>query len=308
MNDTTPAPSCRKKKLACCLGLIALLALAGAAAWLACPSILNMRGMAFGGAMQEKLAEIEQRLQALDAKLGDLGQRVDKVSGDTDDESAATVTSLQNDLTSLATLVNGLQADIKQAGSAAQNQQATLNAMAAGIAFLPLRETILSGRNFTTELAAMRQAAKDNAALKSPLDDLEPLAETGVATPDKLREMFVAQEPAILQAIGRATAQNWWQRLLASLRGLISIRPVHGGSTNDALTSAENALANGDVETALEAAQSLPSEAQDALKDWRIKAEARQKAETSLRDLTRYFAGMAAPAKKSSSDSTQGEP
>ncbi|MDX2027920.1 MAG: hypothetical protein SFW62_04735 [Alphaproteobacteria bacterium] len=307
MNNTNAPPSCRKKKLACWLSLIALLALLGAAVWFAYPYILKMRGDA-PGAAQEKWAEIDQRLQALDTKLGDLSQRVEAAKTDghseTAQQSAEAVTRLQSDLTALSALVSGLQTEMRQTGANAQTQQATLASMASAIAFLQLRDTAQTGRNFTAELSTLRQASKTYPALQEKLNLIEPHAAQGAPMPDALRETFINLEPAVLQAIGKATAQNWWERFLAVLRGLISIRPVHGGSTNDALTAAETALAKGDVAAALESTKSLPTEAQEVLKDWRAQAEARQQVNAVLQALAHEFAGLATTAKSNA----QGEP
>ena len=47
-------------------------------------------------------------------------------------------------------------------------------------------------------------------------------------------------------AVDKATAESEWQRLLANLKSLISIRRLHGEATSDAFVTVETALSSGD--------------------------------------------------------------
>ena len=199
--------------------------------------------------------------------------------------------------------MSGIETEVKRTGAAAmQRQQAAQSSMAAAIAFIQLRSAAEAGRGFASELAAVKSAAPEDAKFREVLARLEPYAAKGAPKLMRLREEFITLESSVSVAVSRSTAQNWWGRLVSEMKGLISIRPLHGGGAMDNSTTAEDALSSGDLPAALVAIGSLPPEAQDVLKNWRAKAEARAAVDADLHDLSDRLTAMAAPP------STQGEP
>jgi hypothetical protein len=287
----------RRRIIFVCILVFALAAVV--LAWIACPWVLRMREARAPQDLvqiQQRMSVIERQMQVLDGRLSELDARMGKNSESESTAAAPTavpsaaLAHVQSDLVALSSAVTGLQAELKQTGSTAvHTQQATQSSLAAAIAFIQLRETAEAGRGFVSELAALRAAVKNDGALQEPMGRLEPYAAKGVPTLDTLRTMFMGLESPVSVAIDKAAAQNWRDRLMAELKGLISIRPLHGGGASDDFTEAEAALVSGDLSAALAATGNLPAEGEDVLKDWRLKAEARQTVDAALHELSDRF-------------------
>jgi hypothetical protein len=252
-----------------------------------------------------KIAAIEKQIQALTARVDELTTRLDDMAtapaaenAGTAKLSAADLAHVQNNLSALAATVNGLEADVKQAGSTAAALRAETSAtLAETIAFLQLQAAAMSGHGFAHELETMQNAAKMDPSASEPLGRLAPLAENGAPDTAILRDRFSQQISAADRAIAKATAETWWQRLLAELKGLVSIRPLHGAATADTtLEAMQAALEHGDLGAALDKIDGLPPEAQAALADWRQEAEARRTINAALRALSDHFTAGAAAA------------
>ncbi|MDP9127407.1 MAG: hypothetical protein M3N08_03990 [Pseudomonadota bacterium] len=200
--------------------------------------------------------------------------------------SAETVARLQSDIVALAAAVSGVQGEIKQVGTrASQTQQTAEASLAAIIAFIQLREAANSGRGFASEIAGLRLAAAGRPSLLEPLAALDPYAAQGAPTLEQLRESFLAFEPQISLAIDKGSAGDWWARVKAELKGLVTIRPLHGQGTSDLFDAAELGLLSGDLSATLAALDALPGNARETLKAWRAKAEARQTIDLGLHRL-----------------------
>ena len=181
-----------------------------------------------------------------------------------------------------------------------ETQKAAQSSVATAIGFIQLRDAAAAGRGFAAELTVLRSAAPDDARFRDIMAQLDPYATKGAPLVGALRENFIELEAPVSVAMKRANAQTWWQRLLAELSDLISIRPLHGGDATNACATAEEALSAGDVNTALDAVKTLPPEAQDVLKDWKTKAEARAAIDVGMRDLSARFAALAGSSPASS--------
>jgi hypothetical protein len=195
----------------------------------------------------------------------------------------------------LATTVITLQAEVKQAViTATQSQDAVKAEISAGIAFIQLREAVGGGHPFTEALAAMRAATRSDSAVQEPLNRLDPYAAQGVPSLATLQEQLTALEPRLANAADKAAAQNWWQRILAEVKGLITVRAVNGNAP-DAFAAVDAALARGDTGAALEAVKALPPAAQDGLAEWRGHLESRRAVDDALHALDAHYTAGAAP-------------
>jgi hypothetical protein len=276
--------------------------------------LLTMGGLLIvgGGLMQHQMQNMDDalandraRIRALESHIKDLEAHTESTpapasaqpqmqSAGASKQGAADVARLQNDLAGMSAALSALQNEVKATGTvAAKTKESAQTSIAALLAFMPLRETVMAGRKFGPELAAMKNAAKDNAGLTTALSKLDACADTGVATPAALADQFIALEAPAQQAIDKTAAQSWQDRVIAELKGLISIRPLHGGGPDFA--AIENDLSSGDVAAALEAEKNLPPEAQKTLEDWRARAEARAGAEQALHDISLLVSAVGAP-------------
>lgn len=294
----------RRKRVGIFGAIIILFLIVGSfAAYRFCPWIVSMHdGSTVATAqLEQRLAEAEQQIRTLNNRLDELSLQAGKVAASAETAplpqetaSASELAHMQSDLVALSSAVNGLQAEVKRAGTTATETQKTAqSSIASAVAFIQLRAAAEARRGFAPELSNLRTVARGDAAFREILAKLEPYAAKGAPVVNTLREEFIALEAPVSVAVRKANAQNWWQRLLAELGGLISIRPLHGGDATDVCAAAEEALSAGDLNAALDAIKALPSEAQDILKDWRGKAEARAAIDTGLRDLSDRFAALA---------------
>jgi hypothetical protein len=255
-------------------------------------------------ALREQVAALEEKVATLEIRVDDLGTRVTSTSAApalTVSESAKTnspdVVRLQSDVVALSAALTALQAEVKQTGKdTEQNQHAAQALYAAAIAFLQLRDAVNSGHGFIEELAAMRVTTKGDDAFQEPLAKLEPYASNGVPSVPVLYTQFQTLAVAAGQAISESGAQTWWQRILATLRGLIVIRSTNDVLTpNDPLGEIESDLAQGAISTALATMNNLPAAAEETMKNWRVEAEARQTADQSLHLMAQLLVSAALP-------------
>ena len=282
LSSPSPAsPTCAGRKARWLILGVVTLGLAGGAGWAAaryCP---------FVGMPEEsqKLNALEHKLEALEQRLA--SQPLTDTTGTA--PAAETLARLQSDVTALSATLETVQKETKQTGvSAIKTQEATQAALGAALAFIPLNEAAHTGRPFESELEAFRAVAGGQAAFTEPLTTLMPLAVTGVPTFASLRDTFYGLESAADHATRQAQAQTAWERFLAALQGLVSIRPLHGGMGGD-FTAVETALTQDDGKAALAALKNLSPEAQKSLDSWRVQMESRLMVQNALKILATHL-------------------
>jgi hypothetical protein len=200
---------------------------------------------------------------------------------------------MQGDLASLSASIGAMQTEVKQASTAAREiRQAAQSSFAAAIAFMQLRAAAEAGRGYAPELSSLRATAPSDAQFRDILSRLDTSAAKGAPTLSQLREEYQELEGTLTVAVDRSEAKTFWQRVLAAIRGLISIRPEHGGTVGvDA--QIENALAAGDLKTAVAASKDLPKELEPIIRDWQNRVEARVVIDESLQELADRFVAIA---------------
>ncbi len=253
-----------------------------------------------------RIAELQRKIDAVNARVDDITTRLDNMaspppaapSGDNNGgKNSADIARTQSDLVALSAAVSGLQGEMKQVSDlAATTRTQTQSSLAEALSFMQLREAAASGHSFASSLTALQTAAKNDSAASQFIEELAPYADKGVPTAVMLREQLAAVTGETEQAISKAEAQNWWQRVLAELKGLVSIRSVHDASSpNDVLAMMQNDLLHDDLAAALDRMKNLPAEAQKTLEDWNAQAEARLKIDQALRAIADHLA-IPAPA------------
>lgn len=253
----------------------------------------------------EKVTALEQKETALEDKVNELSARLGQgpaaAGGPLPANSAAEIARLQNDVAVLSAGFGGLQGQIKQVNETALvTVRAARTSLALALTFMQLRQEAEAGHGFAPLLAAMRAAAAGDPNLEQILAALEPYAGTGVPPLPVLQEQFSSLLTPATQEFARDSANTWWQRILAELRSLVSIRPINGSdSLGSVLTSIESSLTQADVGGALEHMKALPPGTQAVLDKWRAEAEARARTDAALNaiaDRLRAAAETAAPA------------
>lgn len=157
-----------------------------------------------------------------------------------------------------------------------------------------LREAVDRGDPYPGELqAARRVAAPDEAAA---LDALAPNAAGGIPRKDALVHQFPELANDILRASVLPPDGNFWQRALARLSTLISIRRVdgQGNGTAAVVARAESQVRAGDLAKAARELSNLQDAPRQVAEPWIQAATARTTADRALSDLSATAAAQTA--------------
>lgn len=216
--------------------------------------------------------------------------------------------SLQTQVGALKSGQDGLQTAVKATGEqtaalaprldefgtqlkAAVTATKGLSASAASMVVLgALKEAMLSGRPFASELAAARSVLGPAAG---PLDAYAGAADKGFGSLGALADKMAAEGAAAFVAIaptpeGPASQPDIFTRLMSSAESLVKVRPAGEVAPTDPrapLHAAVAALRAGSVDAALAAVKKLPQPVQDKLKDVTDTLMARQAAATTTATL-----------------------
>ena len=242
--------------------------------------------------MQARMESLEARLKIVEdrTELAVPANMAGVVTEASKPEAApsAETAHIQSDLIALTSAMAALQSEVKATGASTAEVRDNANALVASVvAFLQLRDAVASGRSFADELTMMHDASRNDAALQALLGKLEPVAPTGAPTIDALHDELLQRQPSVAVAIAKSSAQHWWERVLAELQGLVTVRPIHGGE-GDALAELETAVTTKSA-TALDVFKTLPDGAQKDLADWQKKLEIRKQADDVMHDIVRHY-------------------
>ncbi|CAN5137277.1 hypothetical protein BH11PSE2_BH11PSE2_21190 [soil metagenome] len=164
----------------------------------------------------------------------------------------------------LAARVERLEAD----------QRRTTQAAAASLAAASLAEAAQSAAPFDAELAALSQLLPGTVDLRP----LQRLAREGAPTRVALSAEFTElAAKAAVAARTPAKGSGVFAGFAHALSSLITIRRIDasGDSSDAALTRAQAAMGDGDLEGALKAIDKLPAPARDTLSAWRARVQRR---------------------------------
>lgn len=252
-------------------------------------------------------AELATRLDALESGLGALGSKVDALPAPTTAAPAASpedVAAVKGQVEALEQRVNTLPAPAPAAtpaaldatnarvaaleeklGAATAAQRSSGQGAAQIVVLGTLREAVIAGRPFATELKAAQALLGDQAA---PLAALQPAAATGYATDAALAaQLRAATAPKAEAAPAAATEEGVVGTLLKGAQKLVTIRRSDEAAASADLAKAEAALARGDAEGARTAIATLPEAERNAAQPMLAALDARQAALTTLADLHR---------------------
>ncbi|MDE1569267.1 COG4223 family protein [Aquabacter sp. P-9] len=175
-------------------------------------------------------------------------------------DSAAAAASVSQQVTALAGRIDAVQKKMDEVAAATAASDKTVATLAVVGA---LREAILSGRPYTSELAAARAVLGPAAA---PLDASAAAAATGLPTPSELARRLAEAASAAGQPVSEAPAPagaSMVDRLLSSAESLVRVRSTDTAAAPAAaerLTAAQAALRAGELDKALEALGALPAD------------------------------------------------
>ncbi|MBB4065239.1 COG4223 family protein [Gellertiella hungarica] len=212
------------------------------------------------------LTEVTARIAAVDERLGTLQQTA------TQGESAA-----NQKIADLTTRLEAAEKTLREKPGEA--------AVSRAIAAAYLKAAVDRGDPYLTELETFASLSPDDPAI----GDLRSLAATGVKSRADLLHDFDAVAGAIMDAASQPEpGEGFADRLWASARSLVSVRPVGNVEGNDAgavLARLEDKLKNGDLKGASLEWEALPEAARKVSEAFKTNLDARVKADELTRGI-----------------------
>lgn len=206
-------------------------------------------------------------VDALNQKIADLTTQVAELS-------ASLAQSSQQQTSNGADIAKRLEEAEKKLAEPRQDV-----AVAQAIAAAALKAAIDRGGPFMAELDTFAGVSPDDPAAA----DLRGFAETGVPSRAELIRQVPDVATAIIQSVNQPNPdQSWPDRMLASARSLVSVRPVgnvEGDSVDAIAARMEDKLKNGDLPGAANEWNSLPAPAKQASAAFKQSLEARIRVE-----------------------------
>jgi hypothetical protein len=250
------------------------------------------------------LQQLDQRVAAIEAQSASL-----KAS------DAADLQKIQQELTRLGTIssdltgrVGTLEHDLQSQNAAEPRTDATLALLLA-----QMREAVDQARPFAAEYKAFATLAREPglAAAAAPLAEA---ARDGVASRSVLAKRLAELAGPVATASEPAAESDLGQRVLAHLRGLVTIRRIDGPAQSGpeaAVSAAQTAMARGDLAGAVAALASLTGANAEAARPWLGIARERLAVEGALEHLQELLTlrlGSAPSARPASPPSAPEQP
>lgn len=226
---------------------------------------------------------------AVRADLAALGQRFD-AAGAKADARAKTDDAAFDQLRREMAQRSAAAADLGQRLAALEQQVATEGAAgrrgaALLLALLEMREAVANARPFPQEYAAFEALAAKDADIVAAARPLAAAANAGVASNARLRQGLADLADRIAIVKPQPAGNGWWARILARLRGLVTVRRIDSAAKagpEAAIAKAQAALAEGNLAGAVAQAETLAGADADAARPWLAVARQRLAAETAL--------------------------
>jgi hypothetical protein len=219
---------------------------------------------------------LERRIDALETQIKALNEPVP-------------ASQAASDSPSLSDEVRTLKAQIQNKD--AQDRQTMQKFVAAAFAFWDLRELAEDGRIFVPQFAALRAVSADDPEISEWVAKLEPYAAVATPTLTQLRDSLALEEKAAPAPVAEGENSTFMSRIMALLRPLVSVRPLHDPRFADL----EKALDSGDAAAAIEALNALPDDVRKSLAAWQSKLGARASLDTILLALEARFTTPSSP-------------
>jgi len=232
---------------------------------------------------------------ALASELGDLEQRLIAIEDGAGDAGTAardlraSLDALRDRMAALASETEALSSRIDAVAETAASQRGQADAEAAQktalvLALGRLRDVAATGAAFPGAWNSVVELGVDPAGHSAIAD----AAQHGVPTADALRQRFPAAADAALTAERIGGDDTWYGAAFQRLGNLVSVRrvgEVEGTSVEAIVTRAEYRLQEGNLEAALSELDSLSGPPAEAVASWRAAAESRLKLEQAIRTL-----------------------
>jgi hypothetical protein len=219
-------------------------------------------------------AELRRRLALLESE-------VTRLSGEeaADVDTSAAVTALGNQISLLFNQLTEQQAKLRTLEET--SPKALLKPMAV-LGLSRLRQAVEQGSTYAGALGGVQRLLAGTTlpeAANTALLTLDAHKNQGVVSVMALRDGFAAKVGDIIDAEAAPANASWWDRTLARLENMITVRPTGDVKGTDApaiAARAEAALNRGDVDAAVTELHGLSPTAGVAAADWLRQARTRQ--------------------------------
>jgi hypothetical protein len=275
-------------------------------------------GQAPSGPAADQVAELEK--QVADLKAG-AAQSEQLAKGLSDLQIAAggrellaqSMRDIQSSMAANQGEIERLTTRLDKVDSAlADRRQQALRAEAVTLAVGQLRAVTATSRPFAKELAAVRALTQGDAELGTPLDQLQPFADSGVPSSDDVTADFKRLAPELVRSAVVGDGQSWWRQALYHLESVISIRRVGenvpGDTTEAIVARTEAKLDDDDLPGAIAVLQALSGAAAELASSWAHDAAHRVAVDSAESDLTRIAIGRIADGTLSGQSQGAGQP
>jgi uroporphyrinogen-III synthase len=254
------------------------------------------------------LGPLQQRLDALDARVESLAAMPPPSSGGTGEGNSETVNALRAQVAKVAQELAGIgenqatiaamtkaNAELQQTVAALTSRLAALEENAGDvraqrrqeakvIALSQLAADLRQGGGYDDSLRAAQTLAAGDAELTAILDPLAGQAAAGAPTLARLRQRFEQVAPEIVRAGIADAGGDWLDKTANRLASLITIRrvgEVAGDSVEAVVARAESRLGNGDLAAAVDQLEALEGAPARAAEGWLAAARERLAAEAA---------------------------
>ncbi|WFU08556.1 hypothetical protein QA646_14820 [Rhizobium sp. CB3090] len=217
----------------------------------------------------------------------DADQKIAALSAEVDQLKTSLAQATQSQASSDADVSKRLEDAEKKLNAPSQE-----SAVARAIAAAALKAAIDRGGPFQPELDTYANVAPDDPAIA----DLKAFAQTGIPSrADLIRRVSDVATAIVTSTQQDDPNQSWRDRLLASAKSLVQVRPV-GNVTGDSVAAIaarfEDKVKNGDLPGAITEWNSLPDAAKSASAAFKQSLEARIRVEDLVSDaLSKAIAG-----------------
>lgn len=261
--------------------------------------------------LQNSVAAVKTNLQQLDQRVA----AAEAQSSSRKASDAADLQKIQQELTRLGTISSDLAGRVGTLEHDQQSQNAAEPRTDATLALLlvQMREAVDQARPFTAEYNAFAALARDP-GLAAAAEPLAEAARSGVASRTVLARRLAELAGPVAAASEPGAESDLGQRVLAHLRGLVTIRRIDGPAQSGpeaAVSAAQTAMARGDLAGAAAALDSLTGANAEAARSWLQMARERLAVETALdhlQELLTVRLGSAPPARPASPPSAPEQP
>jgi uroporphyrinogen-III synthase len=214
-------------------------------------------------------------------QLAELQNQVTRLQGE-EAADASTTEAVTSMGAQIAHMLNQLNEQQQRLNALEETSPRALLKPMAVLAVARLRQSVEQGSSYAGALGGVQRLVDAQAlpeAANKALLTLDAHRAEGVVSALALRDGFAARIEDIIEAEAVPANGSWWDRTLARLENMVSVRPTGNVAGQDApaiVARAETALNRGDVDKAVTEVEGLSSASAKAAADWLKEARVRQ--------------------------------